>query len=292
MVLEKSMRTTVIAALLSLVKSLWPFARTPASPASPNTAHPMPEPLRATPGDGVLDPELPQAGDTPPDASGERDGPLVINQRGGLPDDELESSAASDETLFDPAPPREDQLPRASAEVEPDELPTVASPTNDDGKHAHPETVEEPEVGASDGIAEGNTDAAIARMSGPRQFGGRRGRQPGNPGPERQKSPSSRPELVCRRIPASARWEVMLTADEEAQFAAANLKGAPLDFTDGRCSVPSLTGRLTVSSQNGQEHVVPLFEDKPLIFKLRKNWAGEGRRTSGITQGHLSLIHI
>ena len=143
-----------------------------------------------------------------------------------------------------------------------------------------------------DGIAEGNTGEAISpnTESGPRQYGGRRDRQPGDPGPERRQSPISRPELVCRKIPASACWEVILIADEETQPAAAHLEGAPLDFTDGRCSVPTLTGRLTVSSQDGQEHILPLFEGEPLIFKLPKNWAGEGRRTSGITSGHFIVI--
>ena len=161
----------------------------------------------------------------------------------------------------------------------------------EDGQH-DPETVDEPEIVESGGIAEGNTGAANERDTegGPRQFGGRRGRQSGYPEPERQHSPSSRPELVCRRIPASACWEVILTADEEAPLAAAHLEGAPLDFTDGRCSIPSLTGRLTVFSQDGQEHILPLFEGEPLIFKLPKNWAGEGRRTSGITSGHFIVI--
>ena len=298
--------TTVIAALRSLVKSFRPFARAPASPAShtkPNTPHPMPGPLPATLGDGGLDPRLPQAGDTPPVALGEQHGPSGNQPEGGLLDDDsppIESSTASAEAPS--APPGhepalsisdgEDQLLPPSAEFEPDESPTAASPTTDDGQHDHPETVEEPEIDESDGIAEGNTDAAIERdrEGGPGQFGGRRGRRSGNPAPERYKSPSSRPELVCRRIPATACWEVILSADEEAQLAAAHLEDTPLDFTDGRCSVPSLTGCLTVFSQDGQEHILPLFEGEPLIFKLPKNWAGEGRRTSGITSGHFIVI--
>ena len=248
----------------------------------------MSEPLPATPGDGVLGPKLPQAGDPPPDASGERDEPSGNQPEGGLPDDDSPPGHEPAISISD----GEDQLRPPPAEFEPDESPTTASPTTDDGQYDHPETVEELEIGGSDGIAEDNTDSAISpnTESGPRELGGRRGRQSGNPAPERQKSPSSRPELVCRRVPASACWEVILTADEEAQLAAAHLEGAPLNFTDGRCSVPSLTGRLTVFSQDGQEHILPLFEGEPLIFKLPKNWAGEGRRTSGITSGHFIVI--
>ena len=229
----------------------------------------------------------------------------VINLEGGPLDDEprpTESSIATTKPQPDPAPPEhepplsssdaDDQLPPASAEVKPAESSTAASPTTDDGQNAPPETGGEPESGGSDGSAVGNTGAANSRKAKrkPRQFGGRRGRQPGNPGPERRQSPSSRPELVCRRVPASACWEVILAADDECQFGSAHLEGTPLDFTDRRCRVPSLNGRLTVSSQDGRKHIVPLFEGEPLIFKLQKNWAGDGRRTSGITSGYFIVI--
>ena len=297
--------TKIVAALRSLVESLWPFTRNPAPPASPAASHPMSEPLPATPDDPVLGPDQPQAGDTPREASGERDGPSDEQPESGPLDDDprpAESSTASAEPPTDPALPEhepppsssdaDDQLPPDSAEAEPDESPTTTPPTDDDEQHAPPATGEKPESGESDGVAEADTGAADSRKPKrkPRQFGGRRGRQAGNPEPERQHSPSFRPELVCRKIPASACWEVILTADEECQLAAAHLEGAPLDFTDGRCLIPSLNGRLTVSSQDGQEHLVPLFEGEPLIFKLRKNWAGEGRRTSGITCGHFIVI--
>jgi len=265
----------------------------------------MSEPWPATSDDAVLSPEQPQAGDTPRETSGERDGPSGDQPEGGPDDDEprpTESSTASAEPPSDPALPEhepplsisdsDDQLPPDAAEVEPDESLTITPPTDDDEQCAPPEPGEEPESGGSDGVAEVNPGAADSRKPKrrPRQFGGRRGRQPGNLGPERQHSPSFRPELVCRKIPASACWEVILTADVECQLAAAHLEGAPLDFTNGRCRIPSLNGRLTVSSQDGQEHVVPLFEGEPLIFKLRKNWTGEGHGTSGITSGHFIVI--
>ena len=296
--------TTIIAALRSLVKSLWPFARSHASPAGPAASHPTSEPLPATPDDAVLGQDQPQAGDTPRESSSEHDGPSDEQPEGGPLDDEpqpTDSSTASAEHPSDPDLPEhnpplsssdtDDQLLPDSAVIEPGESPTTTPPT-DDEQHAPPETGKEPESGESDVVAKVDTGAADSRIPKrrPRQFGGRRGRQTGNPGPERQHSPSFRPELVCRKIPASACWEVILTADEECQLAAAHLGGAPLDFTDEQCRIPSLNGRLTVSAQDGQEHDVPLFEGGPLIFKLRKNWAGEGRKTSRITSGHFIVI--
>ena len=82
----------------------------------------------------------------------------------------------------------------------------------------------------------------------------------------------------------------MLLADEEAQLTAAQLDDAPLEFCGGRCQVPSLKGRLVISFRDGDEDTVPLFQGEPLIFKLPRNWAGQGRRTSQITSGHFIVI--
>ena len=300
--------TTVIATLRSLVRFLWLFARTDASPTgrtSPAAPDPMSEPRPTPPSDRVMGLDPPQAGDTPRDASDERSGPSGDQSECRPLCDEprpTESTAASANPSSGQTPPEHkpllsscdpgNQLSSDSAEVEPNELPPTVPRTTDDGRHAPPEISKELESGESDDITESNERAANSRKTKrrPRQFGGRRGRQPGKRGPERQKSPSARPELVCRKIPASACWEVVLIADEEYQFPAAHLGGTPLNFTDGQCCIPSLNGRLTVSSQDGQKHVIPLFEDEPLVFKLRKNWAGEGRRISRMTSGYIIVI--
>lgn len=81
-----------------------------------------------------------------------------------------------------------------------------------------------------------------------------------------------------------------MTADNECQMAAVHREGTSLDFIGQQCCIPSLTGSVTVSCQNGQEHDIPLFECEPLIFKLRKNWVGEGRKIDRITAGHFIVI--
>ncbi len=83
---------------------------------------------------------------------------------------------------------------------------------------------------------------------------------------------------------------MILAADNECPIAAAHLGGTPLNFIGQKCCVPSLSKPLTVSCQDGQEYDIPLFESKPLIFKLRKNWAGEGRKIDRITSGHFIVI--
>ena len=145
----------------------------------------------------------------------------------------------------------------------------------------------EPEVGI-----ERRTSMWERRETGgtPSEIGGRRGRQPQNPGSGRQRSLSSRPELACRKVPASPTWEVILSADEEDPLVSVKLEGAPLELTDLECRIPSLTGRLTAWCQHGRKHDILLFDGNPLVFKLRTNWTGEGRRTSGITSGYFIVI--
>ena len=298
--------TTVIAALRSWVKSLWPFASNPASPASPAVSDSMSEPLPAPHlGDAGSGPEQQQAGDTRRETPSEPDGPprdppsSEVLDEDRQPDESnptsVESTSGSSPSEQKPPLPSTDaadKVPPCSAEAESDESSTVAPPTDDDGEYSPPKSGEYPENREPDGGDGGNASAGNSRKTKrkPRRISGRRDPQPGNPGKERRQSPYSRPELVCRRVPASATWEVILSADEECQLAAAHLEGEPLDFTRRQCRVPSLKGRVTVSCQDGQEHVVPLFEGDPLIFKLRKNWAGEGRRIAQVTTGHFIVI--
>ena len=296
----------VIATLRALAKWLWPGARKPNSPANPTAWKPLIEPLPAPLDDTGSDAEHPLARHIPRETPGEHERPSDDQPASGDLDDDrrpTEPSATSAHPPSDFAPPdpngpplsssdADDQRPPSSAETEPDASSTATPPTDDDGQHSAPTIGEHPEGGNPDDIADGNTSTGNSRKTKrkPRRISGRRGRQPDNPGPERRQSPSSHPELVCRRVPASATWEVILSADEECQLVAVHLEGEPLDFTRRQCRIPSLKGRLIVSCQDGQEHVIPLFEGDPLIFKLSKHWAGEGRRIARITSGHFILV--
>ena len=219
--------------------------------------------------------------------------------------DDARQPNASDSTSVEPPPgsalpEREPPLsitdaahlvPFPSAEAEP--VPPALGPiSHDDGQYSPPNSREHPEHGKPGRGERGNTSARNPRKTKrkPREIRGRRGRPPGNQRTARRKSPSSRPDLVCRRLPASATWEIIVSADEECQLATVHLEGKTLGFTSRQCRVPSLRGRITVSCQDGQKHVIPLFEGDPLVFKLRKNWAGEGRRIARITSGYFIVV--
>lgn len=100
----------------------------------------------------------------------------------------------------------------------------------------------------------------------------------------------ARPELLCRKVPGTHRWEVVLSGDEDCLLSTVHLEGTQLESTDQECLVPSLTGQLTVSCQDGRECNMPLFEGEALVFKLRKNWAGVGRKATVITAGYFIVI--
>jgi len=147
--------------------------------------------------------------------------------------------------------------------------------------------------GSADKI-EGGTDTVKSPKSGrkPRKFGGRRDQPRSSPKSEPKPQPRpARPELICRRALGSATWKIILTADEECRLSSIELNGKALEHSERECRVPLFTGRLSVECQDGQRHEIQLFkDDDPLIFKLRKNWLGEGRKIASITSGHFIVI--
>ena len=293
--------TTVFAALRVWVKRLWRGARTPTSSGSLGVSGPLSEPLSSTREDENSATAVPV-------------GEEFFGDRGGLSDDPCAGEPRDDEPRpIEPAtdpdklgnnsvpagyePPVSDsefgdRLSPTSAEAEPDGSSPAPPPTDDDGQGSAHGTGERPENGDPGGIAESDTRTESSRSTTrkPRRISGRRGRPRENPEPEPRQPPSFRPELVCRRAPASAIWEILLYADDRSSVAEVLIDGTAQDFADRRCRIPSLMSRLTVSSQDGREITVPLFEGEPLIFKLRKGWTGEGRRIARITGGHFIVI--
>ena len=182
-----------------------------------------------------------------------------------------------------------DQPPSNSTQVDSEDPVANAPQADDDQEHRLPETGRHPICGEPE---DGNASAEKPRVPKrqPRNIGGRRDRT-GHTTPGRQsQSPPSRPELICRRVAGSAIWEVILTAGEDCEIAAVQLAGTPLEHTARECRLPSLTGRATVSCQDGQSHEVSLFEGDPLMFKMRNNWSGEARKIARMTSGHFIVI--
>lgn len=300
--------TWIIVALRTMSKWFWPSAGKSNSPGRPTATSPLSKPSKAVQHDAGADPEHPPAGeDEIPcedlDSDNGTSGEQLGNGHLGDENRTVESSDGppeprSDCSSFEQGTPGSssdsgDQLPTSSTEVDSEDPVATAPPLEDDWERCPTATHEHSDDEASEGLNDGNASAERPPESGPQphDIGSRRSRQSPNPTPEpRSSSPSSRPELICRKNPASATWEITLTTDEECRLAAVRLDDLLLDHTAQGCSVPSLAGSLAISCQDGREHNIPLFDGAPLIFKMPKNWSGKGRRTAGITRGHFIVI--
>ena len=127
----------------------------------------------------------------------------------------------------------------------------------------------------------------------PRRIGGRRS------GPSKSRSPvkdeargeptyTPRPELICRQVSGS--WEVVLSANDECNIAEVWDDGKSLDMGKGECRLSSLRGQLSIKYSNREPEELRLFNDTPLIFKLRNDWQGDGRKVRGISNGNFIVI--
>ena len=83
-------------------------------------------------------------------------------------------------------------------------------------------------------------------------------------------------------------WEIALSVDDSAKSVEHN--GNPLSIKDGEFPLTSFTGSLSVFLTDGRKTIVSLFDNRPLIFKLNKDWTGTGRKVPRITIGHFIVI--
>ncbi len=125
------------------------------------------------------------------------------------------------------------------------------------------------------------------RVKKPRRFGGRRtGRTQSAPVERASFNPG--PELICRKTPGSVRWEIALSADDSATSVKQN--GEPLGLRNGSWPLACFAGHLSVDFRGRSLVTVPLFDRHPLVFRLKKDWGGDGRRVPRVTKGHFIVI--
>lgn len=138
-----------------------------------------------------------------------------------------------------------------------------------------------------DGSEESARSKGPKKIKRPRRFGGRRTGMTQN-APVERASFNPGPELICRKTPGSVRWEIALSADDSATSVKQN--GEPLSLRNGSWPLACFAGHLSVDFKEGSAVTVPLFDQNPLIFKLKKDWGGDGRRVPRVTKGHFIVI--
>lgn len=200
----------------------------------------------------------------------------------------------------DSADPRLDIVSSNSDDIHDSPSGSVMSESNSSDASAQPIGVRDKDypsrydkTASSDGSggnAELSQSPKVPRK--PRNISGRRSRVPRRLSNEPRAPRVSRPELLCYKNRVNGRWEVGLSVDEDSPIKAMYLQDKKIDVVSNECPIPipSLTGQLVIEYQDGRKQDVKLFEDKPLIFKLPKNWAGNGRMIAAITRGYFIVL--
>ena len=181
-------------------------------------------------------------------------------------------------------------------------LPPIPNPGSD---HGESPTADESDTGGHGPKAEGTSptstgsDNEVKGPKPPRRSPGKRNgpqrtkSEVGNKDGSRPRSPRRRevrPELICRMLPNSLQWDVILSADDESRIAAVRQNGEPLSLARGGWPLTSFAGRLSIETDNGKRIDIPLFDETALIFKLKKDWSRDGRRITRLTRGHFIVI--
>lgn len=180
-------------------------------------------------------------------------------------------------------------------------VPNDGNGSDSDGqpKSAH---CEETEKIDADELTDGNGGSAGA-PSEPRENKGiekQPWRIPGRRGPgsrphtarpetaDKQISPpETKPELICRETPPPQLWKILLVLPEGhgATVRQGSVELAP--EADGAYPLLDFSTPVTVTAaESEQNKSIGLFDGvNPLIFKLRKDWKGDGREVKKISKG-------
>ena len=189
-----------------------------------------------------------------------------------------------------PARPLEDQRSTSDGNAG---VGGTSLPNSSDALSGPPKETEPPEGSVPNENPDSTEDKRQKKKpvsKGPREIGGRRSQPTPTQGSRPRRPPASRPELVCRKLPDSWQWEIVLSSDEECPIEKVRHNGESLDMVNGECRLPLFSDWLSIVFKNGDQDRFALFDNKPLIFKLRNNWTGDGRKVGGITTGHFVVI--
>ena len=257
-------------------------------------AHPSAEPSDTRPGEVILGRPSTEAGDDNLETPGNQD--CSSNEASAPSCDGLEQTPSSlpEDTSGKSDPPTtqpvEDHRSTRGANAD---VGCTLCPNSSDLPSVPPKEAEAPE----NNVPKENPDST--KLKGekkksekkfPREIGSRRTGTTPSSGSKPRRSPASRPELVCRKPPGSWQWEIILSAEDECQIAKVRHNGKSLDMENGEYRLASFSDSLTIVFRNGEQDEFAVFDGKPLIFKLRNNWTGDGRKVDGITKGHFVVI--
>ncbi len=197
-----------------------------------------------------------------------------------------------DSSLAQPAEAREN-VPNSNADVGDSLQPDlIALPPEPPKKAEPPEDNARIENSAS---LENKGKKQNRSQKSPRRIGGRRNGPTQSPSPvddDAKDEPTFTPcpELICRKASGAWQWEVVLAVDAECNIMGVRHDGEPLDMVNGEYSLSALAGSLSIDYEDRESDQLPLFDDRPLIFKMPNDWNGAGPKVGGITSGYFIVM--
>ena len=128
------------------------------------------------------------------------------------------------------------------------------------------------------------------RRRTPVKSGGQRTKRNSSRAPTPREPLAARPELICRQN-HELQWELVLSVSDESSIKDVQHNEMPLDLVNRECTLSSFRGHIRFVSARGKQEAISLEDKKkPLVFKLQKNWIGDGRRVRGIGTGYYIVI--
>ena len=212
-------------------------------------------------------------------------------QTDSAPTEDTESSKSSPESC----PRRESKEPGPPSEPPTSSLGKETKTPLDPHDHSVSTSAGEVDTGGHDlknegkesGGSRGEKKDYLPKPKHPRRHTGKRTIRKRN-GYKKRAPLKPRPELICRKPIGSVLWEIVLA--EDTMIASVNQNHQPLKLENGGYPLSTFTGRLAIEFNEDPMTQVLLFNKRPLIFKLKKNWTGEGRRIPRLTKGFFIVI--
>ncbi len=121
----------------------------------------------------------------------------------------------------------------------------------------------------------------------PQKRSGKRGKQTGRKLPNQDTTPpEKKPELICRQVHAHNQWQILLVIPQGENINVWQEKSKLSPDNNDEYPLSNFTEAVNSAANSGHE-IIELFDGKsPLIFKLRKNWKGDGRLVGRVSAGY------
>ena len=105
--------------------------------------------------------------------------------------------------------------------------------------------------------------------------------------PKRKRSPpEEKPELICRETRDRSKWEIFLTTPQGKSFVVSQNKAELPAGDNDEYLLTNFKERIHWTDNKNDEEIELFSNNRPLIFKLRKEWNGDGHHVPRISSGY------